>query len=129
MRNLLQSRDKMICKHIWEPKQSRGATHPTQREQCVKCGTWFPCRHACGHYDCAEARGEPSPFDLYRTNNVAEATCSDAHADLVSSAKMMNSSHARHVQAIDTLEEAGLVPQESELSSEESEQEVSHASD
>jgi hypothetical protein len=39
------------------------------REKCCKCGDIFPCRNACGHYDCMQARGEPSPLDPdYYTN-------------------------------------------------------------
>lgn len=29
-----------------------------RRVRCVGCGDVFPCRSACDHLDCAEARGE-----------------------------------------------------------------------
>lgn len=29
-----------------------------KREECVKCGTSFPCNHECSHLDCAAAREE-----------------------------------------------------------------------
>ncbi len=31
-------------------------------EKCSTCGCTFPCKR-CGHYDCQQARGEPSPLD------------------------------------------------------------------
>jgi len=27
-----------------------------KREQCDVCGTSFPCRHSCGHLDCAAVK-------------------------------------------------------------------------
>ena len=63
----------MSCKsngdHVWVPAASRGFV---KRERCTVCGDTFPCRHACRHEDCKEARGEPSAFDKYTQPQPAE---------------------------------------------------------
>jgi len=53
-------------KHVW--RTMRGG----KREQCVACGTLFPCKApGCGHADCHEARGEALPEIITAVDGIA----------------------------------------------------------
>jgi hypothetical protein len=41
--------------HDWQLVKAKKGTH-AKRQVCTACGDAFPCRHACDHLDCRDAR-------------------------------------------------------------------------
>lgn len=45
------------------------------RAKCTECGTSFPCKSACRHVDCQEARGELECCGVCMTYGHADGDC------------------------------------------------------